>query len=144
MAACFFDTSALVKRFHKEHGSDTIHKMIESTDNTLVIASITLSEMTSAFRKKTNTGVIREDELQKILSEFSIEIVDKFVILDIERNHINVSQELIVKHNLRSLDSIQLAVLLNLKDINPMFICADVRLLTAAKNEGINVFNPEA
>lgn len=144
MAICFFDASALVKRFHKEHGSDLIHEIIENPDNTLVIASITLSEMTSAFRKKTNTGVINEDELQKILSEFSLELVNKFVILDIERNHIHVSQDVIVKYNLRALDGIQLAVLLSLKNVNPLFVCSDKRLLTAAKEEGIKVLNPEA
>lgn len=143
MAIYFFDTSALVKRYHKEEGSEKVEKIFENQDNIVVIANITLSEMTSAFLKKYNLQEINEEDLRKTISKFSEEIISNFWIIDIERNHINISQDFILKYNLRTLDSIQLAVLLNLKSLNPIFVCSDIDLTNSAEDEGIKVLNPE-
>ena len=51
----FFDTSALVKRYYEETGTDTVDELIED-NRTVVITSLTIIETVSAFRRKYNRG----------------------------------------------------------------------------------------
>lgn len=48
----FLDTSALVKRYHSEKGTDRIDKIFSQDDRAIVISSISLTEMVSAFNRK--------------------------------------------------------------------------------------------
>ena len=143
MPILFFDTSALVKRYHVERGSQNVNGLFKNAEDTFLIANITLSEITSAFVRKFNAGEITEEKLKHFLSEIAQDIVYEVAMLEIEQSHIRLSQSLIIKHNLRALDGIQLAVVLSLKSMNPLFVCSDKHLLGAAKTEGINVLNPE-
>ena len=53
MALLFFDTSALVKRYYEEPGTETVDTLIEG-DKTIVISSLSVVETVSAFRRKYN------------------------------------------------------------------------------------------
>lgn len=53
MSLLFFDTSALVKRYSTEPGTEEVDALIES-DDTVVISSLSIIETVSAFRRKYN------------------------------------------------------------------------------------------
>ncbi len=142
MPVYFFDTSSLVKRYHVETGSEVIDKLFNSPDGVFTIASITITEFVSAFTRKLNEGVISEDDLHICLSEFSKDIISFFWVIDIDRSHINNSISLILKHNIRTLDSLQLAVFLNLSPVNPVMVTSDAALFTAAMKEGFQTIKP--
>ena len=72
------------------------------------------------------------------------DLITEFWILDIERPHIHQAQELILRHGLRTLDALQLSILLVTKALSPVFLCADRRLLAAAQTEGITARDPSA
>lgn len=142
MPLYFFDTSALVKRYHVESGSEKVDEIFNASDGILVIASITIAEFVSAFARKLNEGIISEDDLRICLSEFSKDIISSFWIIDIERSHINKSVSLIIKHNLRTLDSLQLAVFSTLLTINPTMVTSDEALFSATFKEGFHAIKP--
>lgn len=145
MAATYFlDTSALVKRYHVERGTAHLDAVFVEPDATFIIASITIAELTSALVRKREEGEIPREALLRILSKFSEDLIAEFWILDIERQHIQDAQELILRHGLRTLDSLQLSLLLVTKALSPVFLCSDVRLLAAARAEGITVQDPSA
>ncbi|MBI4572672.1 MAG: type II toxin-antitoxin system VapC family toxin [candidate division NC10 bacterium] len=145
MAATYFlDTSALVKRYHVERGTAHLDAVFAEPDATFIIASITIAELTSALVRKREEGEIPREALLRILSKFSEDLIAEFWILDIERHHIQDAQELILRHGLRTLDSLQLSLLLVTKALSPVFLCSDVRLLAAARAEGITVQDPSA
>ena len=48
-----------------------------------------------------------------------------------------------LKRSLRTLDALQLAVAIGLKELKPVFVCSDKKLVSAAENEGIEAINPE-
>lgn len=139
MPLYFFDTSALVKRYHVEAGSKEVDEIFNNPDGIFVIGSITITEFVSAFTRKLHEGVITEDDLRACLSEFSKDIISSFWIIDLERSHINKSISLIAKHNLRTLDSLQLAVFLNLSPIMATF---DEALYNATLKEGFQALRP--
>jgi len=69
-------------------------------------------------------------------------MISSFWIIDIERSHINKSISLIIKHNMRTLDSLQLAVFLNLSSINPTMVTSDNVLFNATSKEGFQAIKP--
>lgn len=143
MPLYFFDTSALVKRYHFETGSKKVDQILANSEATFVISNITITEFTSAFKKKVNEGIITRTDLSYTLSEFSRDIISEFWIIDLERTHINHSVDLIIKHNIRALDALQLAVLLSMRNASPTLVASDKALIHAATNEGITIINPE-
>ena len=142
MPLYFFDTSALVKRYHIETGSENVDEIFNDPEGVFTIASITIAEFTSAFARKLNEGIISEDDLRICLSEFSKDMISSFWIIDLERSHINKSIPLIIKHNLRTLDSLQLAVFLNLSPLNPTMVTSDDVLFNATIKEGFQAIKP--
>jgi hypothetical protein len=143
-ATYYLDTSALVKRYHPERGTGYLDTVFAEPDATFIIASITIAELTSAIVRKHEEGDISRESLLLTLSKFSEELITDFWILDIERQHIHDAQQLILRHRLRTLDSLQLSLLLVTRGLSPVFLCSDTRLLAAAKAEGITVQDPSA
>lgn len=41
----FFDTSALVKRYADEQGTQTVDRLIETTESTIIITSLSVIEI---------------------------------------------------------------------------------------------------
>lgn len=142
MSLHFFDTSALVKRYHLEKGSETVNSIVDNPDNALVISSLSIAEFVSTFTRKLHEGGITGDDIHACLSEFSKDIMSSFLIVDLERRHINKGVALILKHNIRTLDSLQLAVFLNLSNISPNMVTSDKALAEAAQKEGFSVIMP--
>jgi len=143
-ATYYLDTSALVKRYHPERGTTYLDRVFAEADATFIIVSITIAELTSALVRKREAGEISEEGLRQTLSKFSEDLIREFWILDIERHHIHQAQQLILRHSLRTLDSLQLSLLLVVRDLSPIFLCSDARLLAAAKAEGITILDPSA
>lgn len=135
----FFDTSALLKRYHLEPGSGKVDGIFSQQEGSFVIASITIAELTSAFVRKFDQGIIKQAALKHVLSQFSKDMLTDFWIIDLERHHVMQSRALIIKNNLRALDGLQLTSLLSLKTLKPAFVCADQRLLKAAQKERVSV-----
>lgn len=140
----FLDTSALVKRYHFETGTACLDAVFSESDATLLIASITIAEFTSAIARKNAEREITDEALRHTLSKFAEDLLADFWILDLERRHIQAAQQLILRHGLRTLDSLQLSVLLSAKILSPTLLSSDARLLSAAEAEGIAVRDPSA
>jgi len=143
-AIYYLDTSAIVRRYHPERGTTYLDTVFAEADATFIIVSITIAELTSALVRKQEAGEISEEGLRQTLSKFSEDLIGEFWILDIERHHIHQAQQLILRHSLRTLDSLQLSLLLVVRDLSPVFLCSDARLLAAARAEGITTLDPSA
>jgi len=143
MPPYFFDTSALVKRYHEEQGTGNVDRIFSESTDALVISNITIAELTSAFSRKRDEGFLDDKALQRCLSSFSKDMLESFWILDLERSHVFKSRELILRHGLRALDALQLASALTIKELNPCLVCSDRRLLKAARKEGVDAYDPE-
>lgn len=142
MPVIYFDTSALVKRYHVEPGSEQVDRLFADTEATFLTANITLAELTSALVRKLQEGVITRPMLDRVLSVVARDLLEEFWLIDLDRVHVLHSRELILKHHLRTLDALHLAVLLTLRDLAPILVCSDQRLLDAAQREQLLVLNP--
>ena len=68
---------------------------------------------------------------------------NKYLVIDLLEDIRVLAGQLILRRNLRSSDSIQLATALQNKDLDLTFVCADQKLCDAAISEGLQILNPE-
>jgi predicted nucleic acid-binding protein len=140
--AYYFDTSALVKRYHIEPGSDRVDRLFTDPASTFLTANITPAEITSALDRKCQEGALPRPALSRVLTAVARDLSAEFALIELSASHILQSQELILRHHLRTLDALHLAVLLTLRDLIPILVSTDIRLLDAAEREQVAVFNP--
>jgi len=64
----YFDTSALVKLFSKEEGSETVKKLVTDVSNNIYVLDLALIELQSAVYRKFRNNQIPEENLDIIQS----------------------------------------------------------------------------
>lgn len=144
MPAYFFDTSALVKRYAPEPGTDTVDQIVESADSHVVVTSLAVVEATSAARRKFNQGTFSERDVDDLLATFYSEALSTFEIVPMDEAAMALCFDLILEHDLRTLDSIQLSSALILADSydDLVFVCSDRDLLDVADTCDLTTLDP--
>ena len=74
MKAYFLDTSALVKRYHQEVGTDIIDKIFGEEGKVLFISDLSIIEFHSAIALKVRTREISRDVFFHLIGLFSNEL----------------------------------------------------------------------
>jgi uncharacterized protein with PIN domain len=70
----FFDTSALVKRYHREAGTDVVDAAFAGKGAAKMISDISVIECYSAFAKKVRTREISEEDFGATIKELAEDI----------------------------------------------------------------------
>jgi predicted nucleic acid-binding protein len=145
MRSLFFDTSALVKRYYDEPGSEVIDSLVEGEDTKVVLTAIAVVETVSAFRRKYNRDDIPEPAVDELLAAFFDEALAEFLIVPTEEARLTRSFDLILEQDLRTLDSLQLSAALSVsEEVEEMtFVCADRELVSVAEGRGLDTLNPD-
>lgn len=150
MAGYFFDSSAIVKRFISETGTNWIIDLMRpSAKNDFAVAHITGVEVVSAITRRHRGKFLTTSQTDKATQRFLRRFNNNFGIVKLNdaivRNAIYLAQT----HILRGYDAVQLASAIELNDTltklgHPpfTFISADNNLNSAAQNEGLTVDNP--
>ncbi|KPA16895.1 hypothetical protein MHK_002901 [Candidatus Magnetomorum sp. HK-1] len=74
----FFDTSAIIKLYHDEDGTDDVLSIINSYDPSILISDLTKIEFVSAFAKKVRTNEITEEICMETMNvNMTFEITSK-------------------------------------------------------------------
>lgn len=144
----FFDTNTLVKRYHKEKGTDVVDATFDQ-EGIKIISDISVIEFFSAFAKKVRTGEISKEDFQVTIKEFAEDVLSGIIqVEEFGENEKRAATALIEKHglskNLRTLDSMQMAVMkkVGLANIDYVY-CADQSFISILEQEGFLVINPE-
>jgi uncharacterized protein len=148
MANAFIDTSALVKYYHPEDGTQEVTRIIEGPGARHYISRLSLVETVSAFAGKFRLGHIDEQGFADLCRRFYYDIGQgRCRVMPVTTSRYQAAMQLIEKHfrmSLRTLDALQLAVALALSHQGMIdhFVCADQRLCDTATEEGLSVLNP--
>ena len=149
--AYFLDTSALVKRYVREIGSDWILSITDpATDNHLAISQITWVEVHSAFARRLRDGSLSAQRFDLIAQKVREDFENEYRVIDVDQTLIETAGELVMQHPLRAYDSVQLAsalrfqstTLVSVPNTQLVFVSADNRLLNIAHSEGLATDNP--
>ncbi|MCC3493236.1 MAG: type II toxin-antitoxin system VapC family toxin [Microcoleus sp. PH2017_29_MFU_D_A] len=148
--AYFLDTSALVKRYVPEIGSDWILSITDpATNSDLVISQITWVEVHSAFARRLRDGSLSAERFDLIVQKVREDFENEYRVIDINPTLIETATELVIQHPLRAYDAVQLAsalrfqsTLISVSETQLVFVSADNRLLNIAQSAGLAIDNP--
>ena len=146
----FLDTSALVKRYVPETGSNWIQSITDgAANNDLTISQITWVELHSALSRRQREGSMSAGGLDIILQKFRNEFDTKYRVIEVDQALIESAGQLVVQYPLCAYDAVQLtsglyvkALLMSVPDTQLVFVSADNRLLNIAQSAGLVIDNP--
>jgi len=141
----FFDTSALVKFFHDENGTQHVTSLITDSQNTIWISEIANLEFRCALYRRFRNDEISEIELNQAIYYFS-EQLECFYTEPMGHGVIDEAESLLETHGqkfgLRTLDALHLGAYQLIAEQDWLFVTADNKLAEIAENTGANVINP--
>ena len=149
MALYYLETSALVKLYVHETGTDRLLGLTASdAGHRFAILSLAQVEFRAAIRRRQRSGEIPNHAAAELIEAFGRHAEGKFLIQSFSDSLLDVALALVDSYGLRGYDAMQLAGYLVLRSISgieePIFVCADQVLLAAAGNEGCPVLDPLA
>ncbi|MDA8325666.1 MAG: type II toxin-antitoxin system VapC family toxin [Nitrospiraceae bacterium] len=140
----FVDTSAFFKRYQPEKGSALVTRVLEDRNQQLYISSITIIEIVSNLKRLFEVDKITtESQFHQQRDFFYKDVVALGVtILDVTAEDVIKADDLILKRYMKPVDSIQLAIALNMRRDDITFVSSDHRLCKIAAEEGLEILTP--
>lgn len=141
----FFDTSAIVKYFHIEDGTEQVAALIQKAGNEIWLSELAKVEFVSAVYRKYREGIIDDQKLELALEGFEADYAE-FHIEPLGPPVTAEAVKLLKKYGksegLRTLDALHLASFNLLAEESWQFVAADKTLCRTASKEGHSVLNP--
>lgn len=152
MAVYYLDTSALVKRYAQERGTDWVLRLTDAAaGHDLYTVRVTGPEMIAALFRKARTGEISSDEAGRLAENFRADWRGQYQIVELTALVADRAMELAEKHGLRGYDAVHLASASALQEMREVmelpsliFVSADAEQREAAVFEGFPVEDPNA
>lgn len=142
----FVETSALIKLFIEEVGSQQMTDFLATSDDSqLIVAAIAHTESRSAICKLRRRGKLTEEQAASAMSELAAQIL-RLTVQPATSATFAIANDLVDRHDLRALDAVQLASAISarsdFKSSGMRFIASDRDLLSAARSEGFIIWDP--
>jgi hypothetical protein len=146
----YLDTSAAVKLYVSETGSDWLRHLLASDQSLIVLSSLLLSaEIRSAFARRLREGSVTLDEHARMRDLFAEHRYGLYRFVSVSEAIIESACDLIDNHPLRTYDAVHLATALAINhwleetgEAGLVFLSADARLNDAGAAVGLAVDNP--
>jgi len=148
MVTFYFDTSAIVKRYHREVGSDVLDRIFELKDG-FATSFWTILEFIVAFSFMVRRNELSREAFSTVTSLFLKEVLGMFAITSVNDELVASAALIATKHALPSADYLQLASAISLRSaLQPVkervvLVCSDKELCKAAEEKGIEFIDPE-
>ena len=147
MSAAFFDSSALVKRYRAEAGTDRVSRVLVECDR-LVISRLAELEVSAALVRRATASSLPDDELDQILTQLDRDILESFDVVELNSDIVASAKSLTRSYRLRAADAIQLACAMvaaaDVPSESWVFVGSDRELNDAVANCGMDVIDPTA
>jgi predicted nucleic acid-binding protein len=139
MARYFLDSSALVKRYHEEVGSDAVDDLFNDPGNRFFISRLALVEIHSAFARLVREGILREAEFDKLIARMEGDVASGLLtVAAVSSPRLQAASTILRTHGLkntvRTLDAIHLATAQAFHGRSRLaaFVASDKKLLASA------------
>src|SRR6266478_3784264 len=111
MARYFFDTSALVKRYHQEIGSSRVDELFSDSNHRFFISRLVLVEVHSSFARLVREGVLTGPDFTKLIAKLEADVAaGVLVVAAVSSRRLREASSIFVSHGLtnavRTLDAI--------------------------------------
>lgn len=150
MSVYFFDSSAIVKHYVDEVGSDYVKNLIDSKNkNTIFVSRITKVEVTAVFARQLKARRLTQSYVDNAVQVFHHHFTSKYFVVEVTKDLLDRAASLAIKHALRGYDAVQLEAVLEVANerisqgLPPIvLVSADIELNEAAMLERLLVENP--
>lgn len=153
MPLYFLDSSAVIKLYQAETGSEVVERLVREADVLPFISRLTVTEVQRAFARKVREAKLTVDELDRLRNLFLKDLLQRRLLLKRLRDfHYRAAERLVRKYApaqpyplLRTLDAMHLATALDIHQREALtgFVSADTDLCAVAAAEQIPVINPD-
>jgi predicted nucleic acid-binding protein len=148
MAVYYLDTSAVLKRYRTEKGTDVVERLYDDSKGDLLLTSqFTCLEVESVAARALKGRVLMQGAYEAMMGAFTDDL-DKY--LHLQPAHRDIVNDAIYAARdfaLRPLDALQMAEGQATKRAyvvdSVTFVASDKELLAAAEAAGMETFNPE-
>jgi len=145
----YLDSSALVKRYAVETGTEWVRALCSKPDHVIAVALIGLVEVAAAVAGKLRGRIIDRATGDIILTGLKADAATQYLLLDVNQYVVDEAIELTGRRRLRGYDAVHLACALRLNRAlmdrrlpSLTLVAADNDLLKAAQAEGLETENP--
>ncbi|MFY9621419.1 MAG: type II toxin-antitoxin system VapC family toxin [Pyrinomonadaceae bacterium] len=151
MSAYFFDSSAIVKRYVNEQGSDWVATTVsQASGSHIYVAAITGVEVVAAFARKRKGNLVDSLVAAAAVSQFYRHFDKQYRVVSVTDPVIARSMQMADTHALRGYDAVQLGAAIEVNNRRLAFgapvpltlVTSDTELLAAATAEGLLTDNP--
>ncbi len=150
MTTYYVDSSALVKRYVNETGSDWLQTLCApAAGHTLALAHIGLVEVAAALAMKVRQGMLDATMRDALLRDVQHDATLQYWLIDVDQEIVVRAMALTRIYKLRGYDAVHLASALFLRDTlqgyglsAPVVLTADLEFLDAAQAEGLLAEDP--
>ena len=140
MKIYYLDTSALVKLYHNEKGTEEVEKIFSTPNASIIISEIAVVELYSALYRLNRMKEIPGNAVEASIRSFEDDCKYRFSINSVSSDTINRAKNIIKRYgkeeSIRTLDAIQLSVSLD-NESAIIFVSADAVLNVIAEKEGL-------
>ena len=146
MSVYYLDTSALVKLYVREPGTDQMLRLADPAGgHTLAVLGLTRVEFRSAVRQRERAGDVARNIADNLIDSMDRHLANFFLVQPITDLVIQEAAALLDRNALRAYDAVQLAGCIMLRarlGRHATFVCSERQLLKAAEDEGMTVLDP--
>jgi hypothetical protein len=150
MPLFYFDTSAILKRYKSEKGSDVINELFErrKPDEIFVSSLLTAVEVFSSASRMLKGKVLTQEEYDSLTARFLRDFTSLFQVVAVDNALIASSVAVARDYQLRTADAIHFATIRQIRAAvagadNIIVVTGDERMIEACRIAGIEVINPE-
>ncbi len=140
----FLDTSALVKLYHEEAGTDLLDERVSETGSTIVISALSKVELMSALARRVRLGELTQTQFTEAIELFENDLSSFEIIRmseEVFAKAAGLIKSLAINVGLRTLDSLQLSAAIEAaKSSEITFVVSDKKLSEAASGQQLNVW----
>ncbi len=133
----YIDTSAYLKIFLKEKGSDRVRKLVK--ENSLLASAILTSECFSAFSRRRQGNEINDKTFNRLVNRVKKDL-PYIEIVRLTDEVLRKTEEILLHLPVRTLDAVHIASALLFKEstgIDLQFVTSDKRQAESANDKGL-------
>ena len=139
----YFDTSAIVKLFSVESGTEEVEKLINEPKNEIWLLELAETELISAVYRKLRNNEIPQEKIFQIRNEI-IRQMEWFNIIPLNSEILKKANHLVAEYGvnfgIRTLDALHIGGWLSIADKDWLFVSSDKVQVELVKNIGFNVY----
>lgn len=146
MNCYFLDSTAFIKLFVQEVGTESIIRLMEATeDNRKLISAGTPLEVYAALKRRERAGGIAPEDGEAARNILRVEAA-RMVQQPLNPAVLEAARQVLDRHELRSAEALQMGAAVVAREMfqgmEIIFVSSDRRLLDVAKIERFEILNP--